>query len=386
MRSGCGSASTPRTGGIVGNLNYVQVVATGPGSTAYGGTAASLPGVVQAENFDEGGAGVAYQDITAGNSGGQYRATDVDIEVTADTGGGYNVGWMNPGEWLDYSVTVAAAGSYRLDLRVAALGAGGRLHVAFGGVDKTGPVTIPDTGSWQAWTTVSVPVTLAAGAQRMRVSIDAATGGIVGNLNYVQVVAAAAPPPPPPSGDIVIYASDVPAAALHGAWSRAADPTSPDQLKLITPDDGVAHTDSALASPLDYFDVRFEAVANTPYTVWVRLKALDDRKFNDAIWLQFAGATVDGAPAYAIDTTAALLVNLATDQSAASLHNWGWANGAYWLSQSPTVVFSGSGSRTLRVQVREDGVQLDQIVLSAVTYRSTPPGSVTDDATTVPKP
>ena len=119
--------------------------------------------------------------------------------------------------------------------------------MAFGGVDKTGPVTIPDTGNWQAWTTVSVPVTLAAGAQRMRVSIDAATGGIVGNLNYVQVVAAAAPPPPTPSGDIVIYASDVPAAALHGVWSRAADPTSPDQLKLITPDNGVAHTDSALA-------------------------------------------------------------------------------------------------------------------------------------------
>ena len=183
----------PARPGSSRNLNYVQVVATSAESTAYlAGTAASHTGRRAGGEFRRGGrAGVAYQDITAGNAGGQYRATDVDIEVTADTGGGYNVGWMDPGEWLDYSVTVAAAGSYRLDLRVAALGAGGRLHVAFGGVDKTGPVTIPDTGSWQAWTTVSVPVTLAAGAQRMRVSIDAATGGIVGNLNYVQVVAAA---------------------------------------------------------------------------------------------------------------------------------------------------------------------------------------------------
>jgi hypothetical protein len=180
--------------GIVGNLNYVRVVATAPGSTPYGGTAAVLPGVVQAENFDLGAAGVAYHDVTAGNRGGQYRATDVDIEVAGDTGGGYDIAWVKPGEWLVYSVTVASAGSYRLDLRVAAEGAGGQVHVEFDGVDKTGPLTIPNTGGWQNWTTISAPVTLAAGAQRMRVSIDAASAsGIVGNFNYVQVVAL--PPP-----------------------------------------------------------------------------------------------------------------------------------------------------------------------------------------------
>ena len=43
-------------------------------------TPAALPGTVQAEDFDDGGAGVSYRDTTPGNSGGQYRATDVDIE------------------------------------------------------------------------------------------------------------------------------------------------------------------------------------------------------------------------------------------------------------------------------------------------------------------
>ena len=50
---------------------------------------------------------------------GNIARTDVDIESTTDTGGGYNVGRTRPGEWLKYSVTVASAGTYDLDVRVA---------------------------------------------------------------------------------------------------------------------------------------------------------------------------------------------------------------------------------------------------------------------------
>jgi len=56
----------------------------GQGGTPYNGTPVSLPGTVQAENFDTGANGVAYADSTPGNTGGQYRSTDVDIEGTAD--------------------------------------------------------------------------------------------------------------------------------------------------------------------------------------------------------------------------------------------------------------------------------------------------------------
>ena len=109
---------------------YSNVASVTPssGRTPFGGTAAALPGTVQAENFDEGGAGVAYVDTTAGNGGGQYRTTDVDIESTTDTGGGYNVGRTRPGEWLKYSVTVASAGTYALDVRVANVGTGARFR------------------------------------------------------------------------------------------------------------------------------------------------------------------------------------------------------------------------------------------------------------------
>src|SRR5206468_121391 len=58
----------------------------------------------------------------------------------------------------------------------------------------------------------------------------------------------------------------------------------------------------------------------------------------------------------------------------------------YWLTQPTTVTFATSGTHTIRVQVREDGVQLDQIVLSPQTYLNTAPGSVTSDATVVTRP
>ena len=62
------------------------------GSTPFGSGPVALPGTIQAENFDNGGANVAYVDTSSGNSGGAYRTTDVDVEATTDTGGGNNIG------------------------------------------------------------------------------------------------------------------------------------------------------------------------------------------------------------------------------------------------------------------------------------------------------
>jgi endonuclease/exonuclease/phosphatase family metal-dependent hydrolase len=148
----------------------------------YLGSPISLPGHIKAENFDTGGDGVSYHDTTAGNTGGQFRQTNVDIETCSS--GGYDIGWTAAGEWLNYSVQVGGAGSYTVQLRVASP-SGGALHVGFNGpsnVWKT--VTIPATGGWQSWTTVSVPVSLGAGGQLMTLYFD--TGGL--NLDYVDVV------------------------------------------------------------------------------------------------------------------------------------------------------------------------------------------------------
>jgi hypothetical protein len=354
--------------------------------TPYRGTPAAIPGIVQAEEFDHGGPGLAYRDTTTGNAGGQFRSTDVDIERTSDAGSGHNVGWMAAGEWLVYSVDVIAAGLYTVEARVAAAGAGGVFHLEVNGSDVTGPMTIPNTGGWQKWTTiVKSGVALQAGRQTLSLVLDAnGPTGVFGNINYLRISAASAPPPPAP-GDIVIYASDLPVAALHGSWTQAGDAGSPNGVKLATPDRGAANLNAPLAAPVDYVDVPFTASGGTPYTLWLRLKAIDNNKFNDAVWVQFSDARVNGSPVFPLNSTSGLMVNLATDSSATSLNGWGWKNGAYWLNQPATFTFAASGTHTLRIQIREDGVQFDQIVLSPTTYRTSPPGPPTNDSTIVPR-
>jgi len=197
-----------------------------------------------------------------------------------------------------------------------------------------------------------------------------------------------APPPPPPSSptNIVVYASDIPADARHGAWAPAADTTAAAGTKLATPDSGFSAASAPVASPVHYFDVTFDADAGVPYTLWLRLQAQPASIDNDSLWVQFSDALASGTPIYPLNSTSGLLVNLATDGTGSSLRGWGWTHGAYWLSQPATLTFAASGTHTMRVQVREDGVQIDQVVLSPTTYVNAAPGPPTADATIVVKP
>jgi Carbohydrate binding module (family 6) len=159
------------------------------GSTPYTGTPINLPGTVQFENYDAGGEGIAYHDTTSGNSGGVYRSNSVDIKASQDTGGGYLVGWTKGGEWLNYTVNVTAAGTYAIDVRVASAGAGGTFHIEVNGVNKTGTLTVPNTGAWTTWTTMTkTGVALSAGQQVVRVVLDTVgASGSVANFNWFAV-------------------------------------------------------------------------------------------------------------------------------------------------------------------------------------------------------
>jgi hypothetical protein len=159
-----------------------------PSTTAYGGTPTSLPGTLQAEHFDTSGRNLAYSDTTSGNYGGSFRATDVDIQSTSDSGGGYNIGWIKPTEWLSYSVEIAETRSYAVSARVASNGSGGTFHIEVDGVNVTGPMTIPNTGGHQRWTTITKSgVSLSAGSREVRIVFDASgPTGSFGNLNYVR--------------------------------------------------------------------------------------------------------------------------------------------------------------------------------------------------------
>lgn len=160
-----------------------------PASSPYLGSPVAVPGTIQAENFDNGGEGVAFHDLDASNNGGAYRTTGVDIEASGDAGGGYNVGWIKAGEWMGYSVNASAAGVYDISARVASSGGGGTFHIEVAGVNVTGALTIPNTGNWQSYQTVTKSgVSIAAGPQLVKVVMDAnGATGWVGNLNSITI-------------------------------------------------------------------------------------------------------------------------------------------------------------------------------------------------------
>jgi hypothetical protein len=147
----------------------------------------TIPGGVEAEDFNQGGEGVAYHDVDPANLGGHYRQDGVDIDF--DGGTNYYVGWTKAGEWLAYTVDVLATGYYRFEVGLASKGRGGTFHIEFDGVDKTGTFAVPDTGGWRQWETLNKEnIFLTAGTHTMRIVMDTnGPSGSVANINGVYV-------------------------------------------------------------------------------------------------------------------------------------------------------------------------------------------------------
>lgn len=143
-----------------------------------------LPGVINAADFDIGTDGLAYADTKSKNETGTpsrvndgeaYRNDGVDIQPSDDPAGyAYHVSWIEPGEWMQYTVEITTAGLYDLTLRIAAPATGGRLHLSLDGQPLVSDVEIPATGGWQSWTSVRVPgVQLPAGKHVLRADFPA---------------------------------------------------------------------------------------------------------------------------------------------------------------------------------------------------------------------
>ena len=181
----------------------------------------------------------------------------------------------------------------------------------------------------------------------------------------------------------VIYAADV--TTISGLWRKAPDPSAAGGVKLSTPDNNGATVNAPQANPADFFEVPFNATAGTRYRVWLRMHAAGDSKWNDSVFVQFSDSVdAAGNPVYRIGTNNGYVVNLwpcATCQS----FGWGWQRNAYWLADSGDVWFPTGGSHRIRVQIREDGVEIDQIVISPSQFANAPPGAVSADTTIVPK-
>jgi len=171
--------------------NEASATPTAGSEAPYGGTAAAIPGTVYADAYDTGGSNVGYSVSSVNGTDNGWRSTGdgVDLEACSDTtNNGADVGWSAAGQWFRYTVNVATAGTYKVSFRVAN-GSSSSASLDLqnsGGTNLSGTVTVPATGGWATWTTVTANVTLPAGQQVLEVYQGSANF----NLNYMSFAAA----------------------------------------------------------------------------------------------------------------------------------------------------------------------------------------------------
>jgi hypothetical protein len=183
------------------------------------------------------------------------------------------------------------------------------------------------------------------------------------------------------TSEIVIYARDV--KTMAGNFQLVADATAANGQRLWNANKGAAKL-AAAAAPATYAEFTFYAEAGRAYHVWMRGKADGNSWANDSIYLQFSG-TVDavGTPAYRIGTTSSMWYGL-EEESNAGVSEWGWQDNGFGLgAMGAHLYFEATGLQTIRLQQREDGLSIDQIVISPSKYLLASPGAGKNDSVIV---
>jgi endonuclease/exonuclease/phosphatase family metal-dependent hydrolase len=185
--------------------------------------------------------------------------------------------------------------------------------------------------------------------------------------------------PPADPREVVLYTAST--ATVAGAWLLENDPSAASGRRIRNPDAGAPKA-AAAAAPADYFEMTFEALGGIPYHLWFRARADRDFYGNDSVSVQFSDSvTAAGAATARIGSTSAASMVL-EDGPNAVIAGWGWQDNGYGPGLfGSDIYFAQSGTHTIRVQRREDGVAIDQIVLSAGRFLHAAPGAVRNDAT-----
>jgi len=180
------------------------------------------------------------------------------------------------------------------------------------------------------------------------------------------------------NNDVVLYASKAPVRA--GTWTVVADSTAASGYAMANPDTGASTLTAPLAQPVNYFQLTFPAYSGAAYHLWIRGKSAENSVNNDSVFVQFSDSvTSSGTAISRIGTTSGMTLILQSCTNS-RVHGWGWTDNG-WCSLGANVYFQTSGTHTIRIQVRQDGLSIDQIVLSPQTHLTTAPGKTFNDST-----
>ena len=159
-----------------------EVIATT--QTPFNTSEIEIPGVLEVEEYDNGGEGLAYHDLEPQNLPGGFRTGEgVDI---GPLGTGFILEYVANEEWIEYTVNVTQAGVYTVVASAGSEQANGTFELSFDKNDARTDFTVPSTGDWKVFTNVTAnrEITLEEGIQEMRLSITNNTPFNVDHLTF----------------------------------------------------------------------------------------------------------------------------------------------------------------------------------------------------------
>lgn len=244
------------------------------------------------------------------------QMSGVQLETTSDAGGGQNVGYIDSGDWMNYTVDVPSAGLYTVSYRVASAGGGGSISLErAGGSPVFGSKAVDATGGWQNWRTISHEVQLPAGKQAL--GIAAKGGGF--NLNWISIAAGA-------GGQIALIQAEDHASMSGVESEQTSDAGGGRNASHIDTGDWMSYTNAPVTIP-----------ESGNYTIEFRLASPGGGELG----FEEAG----GKPGYATVAVPA---------------TGGWQN---WTSVNKTVTLA-AGSHSFGVYARQGGWNLNWIKIS----------------------
>ena len=152
----------------------------------YHGVASALPEKIEAEEYDYGGSTISFLDLDSDTIGFHFRNDDVDIEPTADIDQGYDVSYIEQGEWLEY--TINSGNNYIMDiqLRIACTDPGEKIRLKLDD-QILATAYLPDTDGWQNWETVTLENIIIPAGENQILRLEFLDSGF--NLNWLNFVA-----------------------------------------------------------------------------------------------------------------------------------------------------------------------------------------------------
>ena len=144
----------------------------------------TIPGIVQAENFDKGGEGFTFHDKDANDEGdANYRTDNEGLDLVKGNNG-TAIGYTSNGEWTEYSVNVTEPGEYSYEATCSngsSSNGGFSINLVKGSsVIKLADVKVTATGGWSTYKVMSGKLSknLAEGQQILRFTITDANCNI----------------------------------------------------------------------------------------------------------------------------------------------------------------------------------------------------------------